>query len=406
MYFTITNFFFIVLVCYTPILSTIIPATNFGAGIPDIGPVRGFTYLVVLLFIFESAASRKRFEFNKFIGIILVFSMICCLSVIWSPYYTYSGYVLQELMSSVFFPFIIAFVAVNILQDQKSIHRLMAHLAFAAFLLSIIALFQFAAENANVFGEIRAKGTFNNSNLLAIFLVLTIPCQVYLLGKNVIRRRWEWLFLITTICGVLSTVSRKGAMTMLLSFLLISFLKKKKTLFVTLMIIAGVLALALSGFAVFSERYQSGKVERDFSGKLYMALAGVKMFTDSPIIGKGYKGYYESFGDYFPDSFQKKYDAHNIFATALANYGLIGFLPFMAIFIYPLIHKPRTLESAAPVTDSFLMDMRWITISTIIPFMVNGFFAGGLFYAQLIIFLFYTVVSFGFAKNWEEGKLA
>ena len=125
-----------------------------------------------------------------------------------------------------------------------------------------------------------------------------------------------------------------------------------------------------------------------------MTYAGLQMYKESPLIGLGYKGYYDNFGKYFPWSSKNKYDAHNIYTTALTNYGLIGFMPFLCIFLYPLSAARKTLKAGnSNISDSTPKDLAIICISSTIPFMISGWFAGGLFYIPALVILFYANIS-------------
>ena len=108
----------------------------------------------------------------------------------------------------------------------------------------------------------------------------------------------------------------------------------------------------------------------------------------------GYKGYYENFGKYFPYSPERKYDAHNEYVTALANYGILGFIPFMLIFLYPLFYAFKNLKYSG-----LQKEMAILGIAVIIPFMLNIAFAGTAFYQQVLTSLFYTHTSFIFIKE-------
>jgi len=119
-----------------------------------------------------------------------------------------------------------------------------------------------------------------------------------------------------------------------------------------------------------------------------MTAAGWKMFQTSPIIGLGYKGYYDNYGNYFPLAKKEKYDAHNIFISALSNYGVLGFIFFMGIFLYPLFTASKIFGTQIP--NKFLKDMAVVCSSSIIPFMISGWFAGGVFYASVFTSLLFS----------------
>ena len=115
------------------------------------------------------------------------------------------------------------------------------------------------------------------------------------------------------------------------------------------------------------------------------------MFLDNPVIGLGYRGYYENFGRYFPHAATRKYSAHNIYITALVNYGMVGFIPFLAIFFIPLVASVKILFLKRRVGASqYNKDMALICFLTLVPFMLCGVYAGGLFYNYRVLYILYS----------------
>jgi O-antigen ligase len=122
------------------------------------------------------------------------------------------------------------------------------------------------------------------------------------------------------------------------------------------------------------------------------------MFRSSPLFGLGYKGYYENYGD-FKGEPGRKYDPHNIFITALTDYGLVGFTLLMCIFIYPLLYSIKIILSGKKGDENSAFEMAVICITTVIPLMINGFFAGRLLFKPDIMFILYTQIIFVFQRD-------
>ena len=172
------------------------------------------------------------------------------------------------------------------------------------------------------------------------------------------------------------------------------FLKKrfKKIMVFTICLLP--LAIGVAGYQVVSDRFSTEVMEKNITERTAMVLAGLDMFVKHPVLGLGYQGYYENYGRYFPYSFKEKYDAHNIFVTALTDQGMLGFIPFLGIFLYPLYASRGIIRSDdKKMLNPELKDMAIICISSIIPFLLNGFFAGGLFYQQALMFGLYANIS-------------
>jgi O-antigen ligase len=384
---------YIMLVCYMPILDNYLPKTSFGPGIPDVGAVRFFSYLIVIAFGIETAITKQNKFFFKWIGIISIFSLITMASVSWSNY-SYSPAVIQEIFNTILIPLILAIIGLNIFSERDNIDAFIKNILIAAIILSFINIFQILFFKSLVLGEVRSVGTLGNPNLSAIFLVLIIPCLIYAVEKQIVSRIFGWVVSVSLVVGIICTVSRKGMATCILAFSLYYFLKGKIKKVFALGFVVVLMTIFLSGYAVISGRFSQEAMDKQLSGKWAMTVAGWEMFKESPLIGLGWEGYYENFGRYFQWSSQEKYDAHNEFITALANYGLIGFIPFLCIFLYPLFVARKKLKAdSSENSDNESKELAIVCISSIIPFMLNGWFAGGLFYSPAVVVLLYANIS-------------
>lgn len=403
MEFFITYRIYVILICYTPLVGIFLPKTNFGAGIPDFDAVRLFSFLLLLSFIGESAAHRKIKLTNLWILILLFFSVFVFISVSWSQE-NYSIQFFQEYFDWIFIRLIIAIVGINVFQHLDNIEKFFKHLAASAAIMSVIGITQFALGLTEATGTVRAHGSFGGPNGFAVFLVLTIPSIVFAIQSKVMSKKFSLTALCCVIAGVLSTVSRKGFVAMLASFFIYMFIQKqfkKLFLFISLSIICGAVLFSIQFMQQRFERFQRLEIEREVAGRLELAYAGVKMFLDNPIIGLGYKGYHNNFGRYFSGAGKKNYDAHNEFVTALANYGILGFVLFCLIFIYPVLYSWRVIYRHKIGFQSLVeKNLASICVATTIPLMMSLFFAGAMFYInQYVGSLYYTIVAFAFYKE-------
>lgn len=391
--------FYILLVCYMPILDKYLPKTDFGPGIPDIGPVRVLSYLLIAAFFARTAQKGQIKLFPKWITFIFIYIVIVLASVSWSNY-SYTIELIQTIFETTLIPIIIAIIGLNLFNERDNIDAYIKNIMLASLILSLMSIYHLLSMglidtwnvvSAAKFGkEVRSTaGTLRNPNALAIFLVLTIPCILYAVEKQMIPKKIGWVVSAFVVGGIICTISRKGVATGILAFCLYYFLKGQYKKIVAFGFVVVALTLFLSGFAFISARFNQDTMDHQLTEKWDMAKAGLQMYKKSPLIGLGWKGYYDRFGKYFPHSKKLNYDAHNIFITALTNYGLIGFIPFLGIFLYPLFAAWKALK----VNDNKQKDLAIVCISSIIPFMVNGWYAGGLFYLPMHVVLLYTNIS-------------
>ena len=391
---------YILVVCYMPILDSYLPKTNFGPGIPDIGPMRIFSYLLIIFFGFEFVVKKQARLFSKWVGLIIIFSIVILASVSWSNY-SYTSSVIQDFFESVLVPLAIIIIGLNLFTEKDNIDAFIKNILIAAFILSLISILQFLLSGAmgvknlaqieEIGRELRSSGTLKNPNALAIFFVLVIPCLIYAIERQLVSKKIGWVLSVFQVAGIISTISRKGMVTAILAFCLYYYLKGKYKKIVVMGVVVVILALTASGVAVISQRFSKESIAKNVEGRWAMTYAGWQMFKKSPLIGLGYKGYYENFGRYFPWSGKDKYDAHNIFITVLANYGLLGFIPFLGIFLYPIFIARKTLKidnNGNP--NNTIKELAIVCISSVIPFMLSGWFAGGLLNNQVLVVLLYT----------------
>jgi len=370
-----------------------LPKTEFGSGIPDIDFFRITSYLLLLGCLFHWSIKKDIRFFNKWIINILIFYTIVFASITWSNF-SYDAFILRQLFDTTFIPFFIAIVALNIFKRENNVRIYIQNIIIAAFILSIFSIFQMGYELSKGVQELRATGTFTNPNRLAIILVLAIPCLMYAKEKQFFPKIFLWPASISIISGIICSVSRKGIATMILCFCLYHLFNKNYRKFFYILILFGAISLALSGFTVVAGRFERQSLTEAFQDKWAMTEAGLKMFTTQPIIGLGFEGYKDHYNEYLPSSHKPRYDAHNIFITALANYGILGFIPFILIFWIPISVALKVLRNRNDGDDYENNSKKAILcLSSVIPFMVTGWFAGGLFYSGIEVSLFYSNVS-------------
>ena len=398
-----------------PILDNYLPKTNFGPGIPDVGPTLIVSLVVILFFILEWSVLKRVKLFNKWTNFLALYSIIVFASVYWSAF-GYGGNTLQILFTNIFMPLLVAIIAVNIFQDRDKIHLFIKHMLIAAFFLSLISMCQMVLGLLAGQEAIRTTGTFSKPNGFAMYLVMIIPLALYAVDNELISVTAGRVISIMLTGGILCTVSRKGIATMVFAFLVYNILKKRYRQVVFSLIGFVILAVTLAGFSTISGRFDSGKVDKEIKGKWALTVAGWDMFKSSPIIGLGFKGFKSKYGEYFRYSSKRNYDAHNIYITLLSDYGLIGFLSFMGVLIFPLMRARNILRQTDGNDHSgrgdpnknggdSIRNFAIIGIVVILPFMISGWFSGGLLFRQEILFLFFTNIAMlmGYSSRQQDA---
>jgi O-antigen ligase len=384
------------LVCYVPLLQIYLPRTDFGPGIPDVDAARLCSYMLFLVFMFVFFTNRRlRYRLvSVWTLIICLFTIIACLSVYWSQR-TYTFAVLANLFNSVFLPFLVAIIACNILREESAVKRYIKHIVIAACVLSLISICQWLLGTHDPSDSFRSTGTLGNPNLLAVFLVLTIPCILYAFYNRIVPLGLALFAQVAVIAGVICTVSRKGLMTMLITYTLFFIVTKRIKKAIVLITVAAILSVLLISYGLLSERLHPEQFQRTLNEKWSASYAGWRMYLDSPIIGLGYRGYYDNVPKYSPPLWgDVQFDAHNEFITVLANYGTLGFIPFISIFLYPLRKAARILnKNTKPKANEYLTNAAIICLLSIVPFMINALFAAQLIYESSVVYLLYSNIA-------------
>jgi hypothetical protein len=382
-----------------PIVSSLLPQISEGVVFSWIP-----FYLLVIVWVFQSFVSREIRIYSIWFFSLTYYSLVVIISLTWTDAFDYDFYNIQRLFARVLAPWIIALIALNIFRVKANVHMYIRHACYAAIILSCFSIYQMLTYGLSAGDDFRATATFHNPNGLAIFLVLIIPCVLYGLDSGILKKKTGWPGLLALLGGIVGTISRKGMITMVTTYIINFALNKHYKKFVVLIVVVTIMVVILSGYVFISKRFTTDRLHRQFVGKANMMWAGVRMFADSPVIGLGYQGYYQNYGKYLPQSRKDRYDAHNIFVTALANYGLLGFLPFMCIFIYPLMYSMKILLRRRSNTVIYSRRLSILCISCTIPFMMNGFYAGALMDKWITISLLYSNISFVFAAEFTEEE--
>jgi O-antigen ligase len=410
--------FFIIYTCFSPILESFIPSTQFGEGLPDLSFRLLISFLLVLFFMLDLAIMRYRPSFNKWLGFILCYSVLAVAGVSWSLH-SYDKTMMVAIYRDVFMLLVVALCAFRVFQEKNNMYLYMKCMAVTGLITGLLSTLQmiYAPFASMAFGgqmaELeRVTGIFSNPNGMAIFLVFTIPCTIFCIERGKLNRFLGYTILVCIFSGIICTVSRKGVATAALSFVIFHFFSRNYRKVFIAMLVAFFAALVLSGISIYSERFSENRFRKSFEGKWELMQAGLKMFVKNPIIGLGHDGYRDHYREYFPWSPRQKYDVHNMYVRTLVNYGSIGILFFMGIFFVPLyLALKRIRQWKYGNTDEESFHLAIFCLSTLLPFMISGWFAGGIFpspvfipplYAQVGIFL--TAYYLTAQSNLEERE--
>lgn len=373
---------FVAMVLYVPILNPFVPVTSFGRGIPDID-IERVVFVILFCFSIWSYLQYKSMRVSSsWIAWISALTVLVFLSPSWSDFYSVDSAFVQRIVIDMIMPLLVACLAIPLFQNDRAVTLYAKNACIVVSLLSVMAIFQFVFKSSlSESGEVRSAAMLGNANLLAIVLVMLQPVILYATETKKLNRVIGYIAVGLLTVAVLTTVSRKGIACCFLVYLMFFFLSKRyKQLVISFCFAALVGAIAFS-FSEVSQRFSADEIDRNVQGKKVMTEAGIGLFMEKPLLGHGYKGYYEYFNQlFYTIDIDRKYDAHNEYITTLTNFGIVGFLLFLMIFIYPVILYFKIFGRSAKHLPQEYRMRALIGISSITTFALCQFYAGTIFY--------------------------
>jgi len=376
-------------VCYAPATYLILP-NIYG----DISIVWVMFFIGVIWFYPKAVMDANLSVANPWIFCLGFLSLLYFASIFWTDGYSYDLITFQRLFARRLVPLLVAIMALSLFVQQVNAVRFIKHFLIVCCFLSIYAGYQ------KFFGESlakdeRAAATFHNPNALALFLMMAVPSTLYLLETKQIKRYIGLVVIAIIIVGIILTGSRKGVATTALSVILYFLLNRqfKKVLF-SLVAASIILIIALTTSDTVSKRFNL----EDLDERAHVAGTAFNMFLDKPIVGWGFNGFRDQYAKFFPLSQKDSFTSHNTYATILANYGMLGFIPFIGIFLIPIWTARKVLKRWRYRANDHQKGVAALTISTTIPFMIAIYFTGGNFQMYYMNMILFTLMSFHLAQ--------
>jgi O-antigen ligase len=313
-----------------------------GGGIPDLSLSRLATGLLLMLFLAQISTGQRGWPRLKVIDVAFLAAMVGIgLSVIKSVELARS---FQVFFDSYLVPFLVYFLARNLIQDRLWLERVKLTLVIVGVYLSALIIHEhftgqpllvpegdFATRYSQSLG--RSVVLFGNSAFSGALLAIVLPIALTLLMD---KRSPEGKFLLALALPVLGlglffTYTRAAWLTALLSLLVLQFQFAPLRRFVLPGLALGALGALglwdnLVSNPVFSERITS---EGPILGRLSLLYLGLNFFLQNPIWGIGF----DNFRHIAVSSRMTEIiNTHNSFLFILVSSGLVGLLPYLASF--------------------------------------------------------------------------
>ena len=247
-----------------------------------------------------------------------------------------------------FVSFGLVFVMINSIDRLEDFNIIVTMIVFSATIVALIGLYQYivgvpvdagwvdVSNNPDI--KARVYSVFDNPNILAEYLVMTIPLSISLFWytKKIVKKV---LFLATSAILTLSlvlTLSRGGWIGFAVSALIFILLVEKRFLLSIIPIgIGGLLFLPKS---ILSRILSIGNLgDSSNSYRITMWKIALNIIKDNPLagVGFGHKPFQQTFETYISD--MPTYHAHNTYIELAAELGIPGLIAFL--FLMFIIFK-------------------------------------------------------------------
>ncbi|HDR06273.1 MAG TPA: hypothetical protein ENN88_01425, partial [Candidatus Coatesbacteria bacterium] len=195
---------------------------------------------------------------------------------------------------------------------------------------------------------VRIAGNFIDPNEYACYSLVALPIAVYLFENSIgIMKKLFFAALgMLTVISVIISYSRSGAITlgvMLLLFLIMGGLKFKKRLILFLIILVIFAAILPTAYWTRMETvgglFGDEGMERSMLIRRDLLGTAIQLFLSSPLFGIGYMQFrqapLELMGGYAVQ--RLRLSGHSMILQLLAEFGLAGFIPFVALLVMALV---------------------------------------------------------------------
>ena len=250
----------------------------------------------------------------------------------------------------------IYFPAKNLLSSPKRRRQMRISLQISAFLSSLLGVWQYfmtdmelkwvdAERFANIGG--RVCSTFDNPNVLAIYLLIQIPLSLCGVLDRKERCGWRIFFSVAAVaemlCMILTWTRGAWLGVMLEIFLLLLFYSRQSLAMGLALSVPSAAVLPYLPDSVLQRLFSIGRLSDSSTRyRLYTWRGVLRMVTEHPFgIGVGRDAFLNVYPHYAVSGIEGVMHAHQIFLQMAAELGIVGLLVFVCLFGVALLEAAR-----------------------------------------------------------------
>jgi putative inorganic carbon (hco3(-)) transporter len=273
--------------------------------------------------------TRAELRFPPVLVIAAIFGFVVGLSLLFAS--DPSGGLTKTLRYASFFLFL--FLAIQLIEDRKTLMRVIRVLVAASALAAIYGLVQFLSGAAE-----RASGPIPDPNDFAYMMASVVPLAIFLAREDR-GRRWIWALSTLLLFGAtLATLSR-GALIGLLVLLLWAVVTRRIGFAGTVWVVLSSLVLLVLAFTLWSSVINERLEEKSRIGAANVESraafwsAAERMWMDKPVLGVGPGAFSTEAKNYVRNSPIALEDplVHNSYLEILAEDGVFALLLFLGM---------------------------------------------------------------------------
>ena len=365
---------YLAIVFFTPIFFALFLKTNNAF---ELNKIILFKILVLILLLltvikiiinFNKNILKNLFSniiLNKYLFIILLFLIVLCLSTIFSidPHTSFNGlYTRQEGLVSYLFYFLFFILLIINVKNNKQIKKIINISVFSSLVVCTYGLIQANGNDPFIWIEstkIRITSTLGQPNMLASYLLLVIPLNIYLLisNKKLVLKIIYFIILISQLLCLFFTYSISGFVGFIFGIIIVGIfylyfnkIKFKKNIKVAKISRLLILCFLILFFGLLIINFQNNSVLKSKFNNLFNPNTGstsaridfwkasLKAILKKPLLGYGLETQRDVLVEYYDKSWGIHSNvntvpnrAHNLFLDILLTIGTIGLLAYLAL---------------------------------------------------------------------------
>lgn len=299
--------------------------------------------------------------------------------------------------------FLFLFIAINIIDSKEKYYGLIISLIMASTIVGFYGIYQYVTgisldENwvdltLNPDIQRRVFSTFDNPNILAEYLILTIPITLAFLynSRSFLRKLLLFISLSLQVVCIVFTYSRGGWIGLVFSILIFAIFVDKRLIF--LYVFGGIGLIIVNPQAIITRI--STIISLEDTSNLYR----IGLWKDSLEMIKDY--WFSGLG-FGMDSFKvihKHYarpgisaaHSHNTFLQIFLETGIFGIIGFM---IFTINSLRISLISYVKGTNIRIKTIAIATMASLVGLLLHGL-VDYIFFSEKILLMFWILISFG-----------